>query len=219
MDEKKLADAIDLHFMFSILLIVAALLSMANSNIDKNKKELADKIDYKRVVPKIEIAKPAMVEKIEPTAGMIGYYDLKSQWTNVYIGYYLIDYKYIGHGYITAYCAEECGWSYSTSSGATCHYSDDWDTPTTCAIDRKYFNYGDLFYIDGKIYVAEDTGSAVKGMHFDLYRESMDEVRNFGSHYTEVYSVRYINRWLNPNDIHFIDECRKEYWISSAKKT
>ena len=113
--------------------------------------------------------------------------DLINMFTGITIYYTTLETEYCCRGYITAYCAEECGWNYSTSSGAICHYSDDWMEPTTCAIDRQYFNYGELFMIDGRLYVAEDTGSAVKGLHWDLYYESMDEVRSFGSHYTDVY--------------------------------
>ena len=118
--------------------------------------------------------------------------ELRNQWMFIPIEYIVVETEYLCRGYITAYCAEECGWNYSTSSGAICHYSDDWTEPTTCAIDRNYFSYGDLFMIDGKIYIAEDTGSAVKGLHWDLYRESMDEVNYFGSHYADVYGVEFV---------------------------
>ena len=118
--------------------------------------------------------------------------EVRNQWMFIDVTYETVETEYLCRGYITAYCAEECGWNYSTSSGAICHYSDQWYEPTTCAMDRSVFHYGDLFMIDGKIYVAEDTGSAVKGLHWDLYRESMDEVNYFGSHYTDVYSVEFV---------------------------
>lgn len=98
----------------------------------------------------------------------------------------------LGWYYITAYCScSKCCWPSTniTASGVECHYSDY--EPTTCAIDRNIHDFGDLFYIDGKLYVAEDTGSAVKGKHIDLYFPDHSDVENYGSHYEEVYTVEY----------------------------
>lgn len=119
------------------------------------------------------------------------------------------DYEYLCKGYMTAYCAEECGWNYSTASGAICHYSDEWYEPTTCAIDRNYFHFGDLFMIEGKIYVAEDTGSAVKGLHWDLYFETLDEVYEYGSHYADVYSVTITDVEVEYTDGFYLNNTNK----------
>ena len=84
-----------------------------------------------------------------------------------------------------------------TASGATCHrssYADRLTEPTTCAIDRSLHDFGDLFYIPAFdwIYVAEDTGSAVKGKHLDLFYPEYSDVVCFPTGYYEVYSVEYI---------------------------
>ena len=99
----------------------------------------------------------------------------------------------LGNGYsvfLTAYCAEECGWNYSTSSGAICHRSSDGDRyePTTCAIDLHYFSYGTMFYIpsEDRVYIAEDTG-AFKGMWLDLYQDDISDVYGYNTRYEEVY--------------------------------
>ena len=94
--------------------------------------------------------------------------------------------------FITAYCAEECGWSYSTSSGAICHRSS-WENryePTTCAIDRSYFSYGTLFYIpsEDRIYVAEDTGPGVRGYWIDTYQDDMSDVTGYNTRYEYCYT-------------------------------
>lgn len=112
--------------------------------------------------------------------------------THQYETYTVIETEYIGEYFVTAYCPEECGWSWSTSSGATCHYSDDPMVPTTCAIDRNYHSYGELLMIDGKLYVTEDTGPGVKGHWVDCFVETMDEVRSWSTGWKSVYSVEII---------------------------
>lgn len=106
--------------------------------------------------------------------------------------YYTIETEYLCRGYITAYCncSKCCTYAnQATASGVYPHYSEEWDEPTTCAIDPRYYRFGDLFMIDGKVYVAEDTGSAVKGNRWDLYQEDHSSVQSFDSHYSDVYRV------------------------------
>ena len=97
----------------------------------------------------------------------------------------------LGTYYITGYTSIECGGSTTTASGATCHKGN----PTTCAIDPKLHDFGDLFYIAefDQVYVAEDTGSAVKGKHLDLY--FWDDEYNYAlsiTGYYEVFAVEYV---------------------------
>ncbi len=94
--------------------------------------------------------------------------------------------------FITAYCAEECGWSYSTSSGAICHRAS-WDyrysEPTTCAIDRSYFGYDTLIYIpsEDRVYIAEDTGPGVRGYWIDTYQDDISDVYGYNTRYETCY--------------------------------
>ena len=109
--------------------------------------------------------------------------------------------------FITAYCAEECGWNYSTSSGEICHRSDWYNRyePTTCAIDRGYFGYGTLFYIpsEDRVYIAEDTGSGVRGMWLDTYQDDIEDVYNYNTRYETVYTceIEYYEVSLSHYDI------------------
>lgn len=103
----------------------------------------------------------------------------------------------IGNYWVTNYCPAECGGSWATSSGATCHrssYEDRLTIPTTCAIDLSVNDYGDLFYIPAfdRVFIAEDTGSGVKGKWLDLFYEDYSDVVNFPVGYYEVYSVEYV---------------------------
>lgn len=110
-----------------------------------------------------------------------------------------IKYESLGYYYITAYCdCEKCCYPSTgmTASGTYTHYAS-WNNrltePTTCAIDRKLHRFGENIYIPSqdRIYVTEDTGSAVRGRHIDIYFPDHSYVRSYGSHWEEVYKVTY----------------------------
>lgn len=92
----------------------------------------------------------------------------------------------IGRYYITAYNHEETGGKI-TASGKTCHQG----IVSTCAADPKYHKFGEYLEIDGKLYVVEDTGSAVKKRHIDLYFESYKDMSKYGSNYQTIYQVEF----------------------------
>ena len=75
----------------------------------------------------------------------------------------------LGIFHITAYCpCNECseGYGTQTATGAVA-------TPNrTIAVDSSVIPYGTKVVIDGKIYVAEDCGDAIKGKHIDIYVEN-----------------------------------------------
>ena len=110
--------------------------------------------------------------------------------------YKTIETEYIGTFFVTAYCPEECGGSWMTSSGATCYWSEDPIEPTTCAVDLSVLSYGDLIAIDFgdelKVYEAQDTGPGVQGYWIDCFVESMDEVISWPTGWFPVYSVTYV---------------------------
>ena len=114
----------------------------------------------------------------------------------------------LGNYYITGYSPYECGGSWTTASGATCHrssYEDRLTEPTTCAIDKSLHDFGDLFYIPyfDWVFVAEDTGSAVKGKHLDLFYPEYSDVVNFPTGYYEVFSVEYVYTTVQASDYDF----------------
>ena len=107
-----------------------------------------------------------------------------------------VEYDYLGYYYCTAYSPQETG-SWGTASGTTLHraeYEYRLTEPTTCAIDRSLHRFGDLFYIPAfdRVFVAEDTGSAVRGNHLDLGYTDLESVWSFPTGSYEVYSVEYI---------------------------
>lgn len=111
----------------------------------------------------------------------------------------VLEFEYLGTYFITGYSDEET-YSRMTASGEEVHFSEEWDEPTTCAIDRNYHSFGDILLVgdpydpdNRKLYIAEDTGSAVKGHHVDCFVETMEEVNNFPTRYESVYLVTYID--------------------------
>ena len=114
---------------------------------------------------------------------------------------YRLELSSLGRHFITAYSPQECGYNgsnfpkgWTTASDTICHraeYSKRYVEPTTCAIDRKLYRFGDLFYIAefDRVFIAEDTGSAVKNKHLDLFYENYSDVVSFPTGYYTVYSV------------------------------
>lgn len=93
----------------------------------------------------------------------------------------------IGRYYITAYSHMETG-SKITASGGKVHQGNI----TTCAADvPKYFRFGDYIEVGGRIYRVEDTGSAVKRKHIDIYIPELKKVKNYNSHYEVIYRVTF----------------------------
>ena len=130
--------------------------------------------------------------------------------------------EYLGHYFITAYTAEECGWNYGTSSGATVHYSEEWYEPTTCAIDRSVHGYGELLLVgdpestDRKVYVTEDTG-AFSGYWVDCYVPSMSEVRSWQTGWRPVYSVSFETKnIIKPKKEYLYESFRNHLFMRSC---
>ena len=122
---------------------------------------------------------------------------VESSYQTVLITYEEMELTSLGTYYITAYCPAECGGSWMTASGATCHrasYDYRISEPTTCAIDRNLHGFGSEFYIKefDRTFVAEDTGSGVKGKWLDLFYEEYGDVLSFPTGYYEVFEVEWV---------------------------
>lgn len=95
--------------------------------------------------------------------------------------------KNLGEFRLTAYCSCSicCGkWSGSpTASGAIPKENH------TVAVDTSVIPFGTEVIINKKRYVAEDTGSAIKGNRIDIYFEDHQEALEFGVQYAEVFKL------------------------------
>jgi 3D (Asp-Asp-Asp) domain-containing protein len=89
---------------------------------------------------------------------------------------------------LTAYCNCEicCGvWSGgATASGVMPRSS------RTIAVDTDIIPFGTEVYINGNVYIAEDTGSAIIGNRIDIYMDSHSVAQEFGVQYAEVFVER-----------------------------
>ena len=109
---------------------------------------------------------------------------------------YLLELEPLGKYYITAYSPQETG-SWITASGIKLHratYENRYTEPTTCAVDPKLHKIGKngvKFYIEefDRVFIAQDTGSAVKGKHLDLAYTDLKSVKSFPTGKYQVYRV------------------------------
>lgn len=92
--------------------------------------------------------------------------------------------KSLGKFTITAYCgcAKCCGKATGITATGT-HATEG----RTIAVDPRKIPYGTKVIIDGKTYIAEDCGGAIKGNKIDLYFESHSDALEYGVQTEEVF--------------------------------
>lgn len=101
--------------------------------------------------------------------------------------------EYMGTFKLTAYCScrECCGkWAGGPTKSGIMPQAG-----RTIAVDKRVIPLGTRVYIEGYgEYVAEDTGSAIKGNCIDVYMDSHNDARHFangaGSCMAEVYIIK-----------------------------
>jgi len=57
----------------------------------------------------------------------------------------------------------------------------------TIAVDPRVIPLGSKVRMNGREYVAEDTGGAIKGKRIDLFMGSHNEAMRFGKKFIDVY--------------------------------
>lgn len=148
--------------------------------------------------------------KRQPNPVILAESELRSIWEGLEVNYITVETEYLGRYFVTAYSDEET-YSRATASGVEVHYSEDPFEPTTCAIDRNFHRFGDLLMVDGKVYVAEDTGSGVKGLWIDCFVETMEEVREWDTGYKSAYAVNYEKHELKRHERKVLHERLNNY--------
>ena len=92
----------------------------------------------------------------------------------------------LGEFRLTAYCPCEicCGkWSqYGLTASGTVP-----EEGRTIAVDKHVIPLGESVTIDGVEYIAEDTGSAIKGNRIDIFFDDHQTALEFGVQYAEVF--------------------------------
>lgn len=122
---------------------------------------------------------PEIIDKVEiPIEDVEGIEDTTSNKPN---------YLSLGKFKLTAYCkcSKCCGkWSGSPTASGVMPKAN-----RTIAVDTSIIPFGTEVIINGNTYIAEDTGSAIKGNKIDIYMPSHQEALNFGVQYAEVFVV------------------------------
>ena len=94
----------------------------------------------------------------------------------------------MGRFTLTAYCpCEECSEWYGCKTAMPNRYAS---SEHTVAVDPSLINLGDKLLIDGKEYIAEDTGGKIVGEKIDIFFDTHEEVENFGVRHGNVKIIR-----------------------------
>ena len=94
----------------------------------------------------------------------------------------------MGRFTLTAFCpCYECSEGFGRKCAMKGHYAT---SDHTVAVDEYLINLGDKLLINGKEYVAEDTGGAVNGEKIDIFFDTHEEVEEFGVRYGDVKIIR-----------------------------
>jgi 3D (Asp-Asp-Asp) domain-containing protein len=99
----------------------------------------------------------------------------------------LIEIINLGEFKLTAYCPCEicCGkWSGGATASGVMPKANH-----TIAVDTDVIPFGTEVIINNKKYIAEDTGSAIKGNKIDIYFEDHQEALEFGVQYANVFQL------------------------------
>lgn len=188
MNEERVVKTVNFLFLLASVFLFYGLTYMVAETLETSHKDKPSKVEVIKAEP------TAKVEKVSRFPVLM---NIRLDFEKVIIPGTAMEADYLGTYFITAYCPDECGGSWSTSSGATCHYHDEWYEPTTCAIDRTVHGYNELILVgepddpDRKVYVTEDTGPGVRGYWVDCFVTSMDEVRGWNTGWRPVYSVSF----------------------------
>ena len=90
----------------------------------------------------------------------------------------------LGKFKLTAYCSCKkcCGKTDGITSTGTKATQG-----RTIAVDPKVIDYGSKVKINGKEYIAEDCGGAIKSNHIDVFFNNHQDALDFGVQYANVY--------------------------------
>jgi len=177
--------------------------------------------DFYVELPKSKTITPTPTPTPNPTINIVSS-EIWSLMEDVSLTDRIMRMESIGNYYITAYCnCPKCCGVYAnghTASGTECHYSSRYEG-TTCAIDRSLHRFGELLYLpsEDRVYITEDTGSAVIGRHIDIYFPDHSYVERYGSHTEEVYRVWYEDCLIQANNYDVRKVIRKQFLPVSPK--
>ena len=173
MENKKL-----LIRLFLTMLFLMALYSLTKSSICT----LAKDVDVKDV----EVKGVECVTHNDPPAGVANIIAVKKK-TSYKPKKQVIktsNKKYMGRFKLTGYCA--CAYCCGKTDGIT-STGVKARAGRTIAVDPRVIPYGSIVIINGKEYVAEDCGGAIKNKKIDIFFNTHNEALQWGVKYADVY--------------------------------
>lgn len=217
MTEKQLIKSVNTLLIIAAFCNLYAVIDICRRSHEPEKFEIPERI--------IHVGNNEYFPHEAPEA-LVRWSEARNEFFSFDITYQYRVYDYLGEYFITAYCPEECGYNgsnypagWTTSSGTICHYSQEWDEPTTCAIDRTRHGFNEVILVgdpndpdNRKIYNTEDTGPGVRGAWVDCFVESMDEVRSWPTGWRSVYAVRYETKTITSSE-RMEDYERSKYYL------
>lgn len=96
----------------------------------------------------------------------------------------------IGVCKLSAYCKENYPHICNNGDSSTTATGTIPMAGRTVAVDPKIIPYGSKVIINGRTYVAEDCGGAIKGNRVDILFDTHREALNFGIQYSEVFVIK-----------------------------
>jgi 3D (Asp-Asp-Asp) domain-containing protein len=99
------------------------------------------------------------------------------------------NYASLGNFKISAYC--HCSRCCGKSDGITATGTKV-TANRTIAVDPRVIPLGSKVVIDGQVYVAEDTGGAIRGNRIDMYFATHQEALNWGVQYRDVSIINEV---------------------------
>lgn len=181
---------INILFTFGILLFIGGFLLVMKNNSDLYKElESTKEAKNSAFFEGIEYAKNNIeLTYVDYTNGNFEItIDGDSHWYKFDNENKIIELKPLGNFHLTAYCPCSicCGkWAGGNTFSGT--------KPTanrTIAVDPNIIPIGSKVMIDNIIYVAEDTGSGIKGNDIDIFFDRHSDAENFGVQDKEVFLV------------------------------
>ncbi len=178
---KRLIKKVLLNILFFMCVILACMLPILLSHGHKNQK-IGQSADMSQIehesMPSVDLKEN--VEELKEVVEDVEEKKIEEQKRKEQEG--------SGKFKLTAYCAcsKCCGkWAGGNTASGT--------KPTqgrTIAVDTSVIPFGTQVIIDGHTYIAEDTGSAIKGNKIDVFFDNHEEALQFGVRYADVTIVR-----------------------------
>ena len=145
-------------------------------------------------IPDVSYAFEVKANMAKAEAVLGEYANIRNAMAHVLIPITTVKKTSLGKYYITGYTSWELNGSTMTASGETCHKAESIEdslyNPTTCAIDPAIHDFYELFWIEEFGYlISEDTGSAIKQKHIDVFCGWSKEENSYASTITGYYTV------------------------------